>query len=245
MVDGLLSLDVWAAFLTLTVLEISLSIDNLVFIAIVSSRVEVARQQHARQLGLALALVFRVIFLFSLTWIMGLTKPVAQFGDFVLSWRDVILLGGGAFLVIKGASELVTHVLDGHEDDDRHPSHRAPTLGFAAAVAQIVVLDPVFSLDTVVTAVGITPHLPVIIAAVTISIGILMIAAGPVSRFLDRHPSAKTLALGFLVMVGIVLVADGLHQHIPRVYLYVAMGFAVAVEVLNVAYRERGWRTER
>jgi predicted tellurium resistance membrane protein TerC len=228
----------WASLLTLTALEIVLGIDNVIFLSIVTSRLPVERQRAARQIGLALAAGMRVLLLLSITWIIGLTEPVFAIGEHAVSWRDLVLGGGGLFLLVKGTMEI-------HEMTEAHVDQRRPgTTTFASAIVQIVLLDVVFSLDSVITAVGMAQHLPVMIAAVLIAVGVMLVAAGVVGEFINRHPTVKMLALSFLLLVGVALIADGLHFHIPRGYLYFAIAFSAAVEALNlIARRRRAART--
>ncbi len=231
MVEYLLNPETWAALFTLTVLEIVLGIDNLVFLAIVSSRLPPEKQQSARRIGLFFALFLRVALLMSLTWIAGLTEPVVTIVDFAVSWRDVILGVGGLYLIYKGVTEIHESVEGGSD----------PTVkGYAkywAVISQIMVLDLVFSLDSIITAVGMTNNLPVMIAAIVIAIITMMVAANGVSGFINRHPTVKMLALAFLILVGTALIADAAHFHIPREYLYFAIAFSIAVEALNMWVR--------
>jgi predicted tellurium resistance membrane protein TerC len=231
MVEYLLNPETWAALFTLTVLEIVLGIDNLVFLAIVSSRLPPSQQQSARRIGLFFALFLRVALLMSLTWIAGLTEPVVTIVDFAVSWRDVILGVGGLYLIYKGVTEIHESVEGGSD----------PTVkGYAkywAVISQIMVLDLVFSLDSIITAVGMTNNLPVMIAAIVIAIITMMVAANSVSGFINRHPTVKMLALAFLILVGTALIADAAHFHIPREYLYFAIAFSIAVEGLNMWVR--------
>ncbi|MCC6912790.1 MAG: TerC family protein [Rhodospirillaceae bacterium] len=221
--------DLWAALLTLTALEIVLGIDNVIFLSIVSGKLPAHQQQKARRIGLILALVMRVALLSSVSWIAGLTAPIVTLGDFALSWRDVVLGFGGLFLLYKGTHEIHNSM----EGDEEEEGARATTT-FAAAIMQIVVLDVVFSLDSVITAVGMTDNLPVMISAIVIAILVMMFAAEPVSAFVSRHPTVKMLALGFLLLVGMALMADAAHFHIPRGYLYFAIGFSILIESLNL-----------
>ncbi len=227
--------DIWASLLTLTVLEIVLGIDNVVFIAVVSERLPRQAAGRARRIGLALALLLRIAMLLAITWIIGLTEPIAEIEGFALSWRDVILIVGGLFLLVKGTFEIHDSVEGNHAPSGAVGEAAA----FAKVVAQITVIDVVFSIDSVVTAVGMAEHVEVMIAAVVIAIVIMMVAAGPVGAFIARHPTTKMLALSFLLLIGMALVADGLHFHIPRGYLYFAVAFSLAVEVLNVLARRR------
>ncbi len=228
MLELLTDYQIWASLLTLTALEIVLGIDNLIFLSIVSGRLPRHQQRSARQIGLALALLGRVALLFSLTWIIGLTAPVVTLGGFALSWRDIVLLVGGAFLIVKGTME-THHMLEGHEEE-----HTVGTITFPVAVMQILVLDVVFALDSIITAVGMTDVLPVMITAVVIAMLVMLLAANPVGDFVNAHPTVKMLALSFLLLVGVALIADGLHFHIPRGYLYFAIAFSALVEALNL-----------
>ena len=228
MIEFLSDPHVWASLLTLTALEIVLGIDNLIFLSIVSGRLPVHQQRAARQIGLALALLGRLALLFSLTWIIGLTEPVLSIMGLDVSWRDIVLLVGGLFLIVKGTME-THHMLEGHEQEAG-----VGTLTFGVAVAQIILLDIVFALDSIITAVGMTDLLPVMIIAVVIAMIIMLVAANPVGDFVNNHPTVKMLALTFLLLVGMALVADGLHFHIPRGYLYFAIAFSAAVEALNL-----------
>ena len=228
MVEFLSDPQVWASLLTLTALEIVLGIDNLIFLSIVSGRLPRHQQALARRLGLALALLGRVALLFSLTWIIGLTEPVLSLADFDLSWRDIVLLGGGLFLLVKGTME-THHMLEGHE-----AGAAIATITFFSAVVQIIILDVVFALDSIITAVGLAEHLSIMVTAVVIAMIVMLVAANPVGDFVNRHPTVKMLALSFLLLVGMALVADGAHFHIPRGYLYGAIAFSAAVEALNL-----------
>ena len=220
---------IWARLLTLTALEVVLGIDNLIFISVITGRLPESQQARARRIGLAAALLMRIALLASIVWIIGLTAPVFTLFDFAVSWRDLILLGGGVFLIAKGTSE-IHHTVEGGEEEDEG----SRTTSFGAAIVQIMLLDIVFSLDSVITAVGMAQHLPVMIAAVVIAMAVMLLAAEPVSRFIAEHPTTKMLALSFLLLVGVALVADGLHFHIPRGYLYFAIAFSILVEVLNL-----------
>ncbi len=223
---------VWSSLITLTVLEIVLGIDNLIFISVVSVRLPVHQRARARQIGLSLALIFRVALLASIVWIVGLTQPIFSFGEFDFSWRDAILFGGGLFLLAKGTME-IHETVEGH-DSDLAPVGGKAAVTFAGIIGQVIVLDIVFSLDSIITAVGMTQNLPVMIIAVVIAMIIMMLASEPVSKFIQRHPTTKMLALSFLLLVGMALVADGLHFHLPREYLYFAIAFSMSVEVLNL-----------
>lgn len=240
MLEFLTDPQVWMSLLTLTALEIVLGIDNLIFLSIVSGRLPLHQQRLARQIGLGLALLGRLALLFSLTWIIGLTEPVLSILGFDLSWRDIVLLLGGLFLIVKGTLE-THHMLEGHEQEAG-----IGTLTFGVAVVQIIILDIVFALDSIITAVGMTDLLPVMIIAVVIAMVVMLVAANPVGDFVNNHPTVKMLALSFLLLVGVALVADGLHFHIPRGYLYFAIAFSALVEALNLmAARARKKRARR
>lgn len=230
----------WASLLTLTALEIVLGIDNIIFISIMANRLPEHQQAKARQFGLALALISRLALLASIAWIVKLTDPIFTIFDMGISVRDLILLFGGLFLLYKGTAE-IHHTMEGHAEDGG-PSRTAATFG--GVIMQIMVLDIVFSLDSVITAVGMATQLPVMITAVIIAVAVMLFAAGPTSRFVQNHPTVKMLALSFLILVGVALIADGLHFHIPKGYLYFAIAFSVAVEMLNLAASKRRRRKE-
>ena len=233
MMDLLADPDVWLSFATLAALEIVLGIDNLVFISVVAARLPEAQQASARRIGLIAALGMRIAMLLAIAWIVGLTTPIFTISGYEMSWRDLILLGGGIFLLVKATLE-IHHTVEG---DDGAGDAKPATAGFAAAVGQIMLLDVIFSLDSIITAVGMTDQIEVMIAAVVVAIGVMMFAAEPVSSFIQKHPTAKMLALSFLLLIGVALVADGLHFHIPRGYLYFAIAFSIGVEVLNLLAR--------
>lgn len=220
---------IWASLLTLTALEVVLGIDNLIFLAILAARLPPERQARARQIGLGLALGLRLGLLAAIAWIMRLTEPVAAVAGHVFSWRDLILIGGGLFLVYKGTGEIHERIEGGGE----HAEAQAGRASFVGTVAQIAVLDMVFSLDSVITAVGMANQLPVMIAAVMIAILVMMVAAAPVSGFVNRHPTVKMLALSFLLLIGMTLIADGFGAHVPKGYIYAAIAFSALVELLN------------
>jgi predicted tellurium resistance membrane protein TerC len=236
MLDLLTDANAWAALLTLTALEIILGIDNIVFIVILTSRLDRRRSKQARAIGLSLAFAFRVMLLASLSWIMGLTQPVIDFVTVSLSWRDIILIAGGLFLLGKATREIHGEVEGEEEGDGSKASGRTSLL---AVIAQLAVIDMVFSIDSIVTAIGLADDLEVMIAAVVIAMIVMFVAAEPVGGFIERHPTTKMLALAFLLMIGVALLADGLHFHIPRGYIYTAMAFAAGVEALNVMARRR------
>ncbi len=226
---------VWASFLTLTILEIVLGVDNVIFISIAAGRLPEESRAKARMIGLTGALVLRVLLLLSISWIIGLSDPIITIWGQEISWRDIILIAGGLFLLYKASTEIFEEVEGEHDASGL----AVITAGFGAVVVQIMVLDLVFSFDSVITAVGIADHLEVMIAAVVVAIVVMMVAAAPIADFVERHPSTKMLALAFLVMVGMALVADGFHFHVERGFIYAAMVFAGAVEGLNL------WRARR
>ncbi len=230
---------VWASLLTLTALEIVLGIDNIIFISIMAAKLPVHQQKRARQVGLALALITRLMLLASIAWIATLTQPLISVFGMDFSGRDLILIGGGLFLIAKGTTE-IHHTVEGHEEEGAKPK----VATFGGVVAQIMVLDIVFSLDSVITAVGMSNHLPVMVTAVVIAMGVMLFASGPVGDFVNRHATVKMLALSFLLLVGIALVADGLGFHIPKGYLYFAIAFSALVEALNLLATSRRKRRQ-
>jgi predicted tellurium resistance membrane protein TerC len=239
-VDWLADPNIWASFLTLTVLEIVLGIDNLIFISIVAGRLPVHQQDKARKVGLSLALFMRLALLASISWIVSLTNPLFSVWGQSVSWRDIILIGGGLFLIYKGTKEIHELIEGGHDDNEGLTEAPRKKVTFAGVIGQIIVLDIVFSLDSVITAVGMADNLWVMSSAVLVAVLIMLVASGPVANFVNRHPSVKMLALAFLLLIGMVLVADGLGYHIPKGFIYAAMAFSVAVECLNlIAGRKR------
>ena len=230
----LTSPEAWLGLLTLTVLEIVLGIDNIIFISILAGKLPAAQQARARRLGLAGAMVTRIALLAALAWIIRLTAPLFHVLGRPFSGRDLILIAGGLFLLAKSTRE----IHEGLEGEAGHADMRVRA-AFAAVVGQIVLLDIVFSLDSVITAVGMARHLSVMIAAVVLAVGVMMFAATPISDFVHRHPTVKMLALSFLVLIGVSLIADGLGQHIAKGYIYFAMAFSVFVEMLNIRVRSR------
>jgi predicted tellurium resistance membrane protein TerC len=230
MMELLTSPEAWAALLTLTALEIVLGIDNVIFISVIVSRIPPAQAKRARQIGLLLALVFRIILLSVLVWLIGLTEPVVTVRDVELSWRDIILIAGGAFLIAKATHEIHAEVEASHGEPDTEPKASV----FFWAIMQIIVIDMVFSLDSIITAIGMVQDLEIMIAAVVIACVIMYVSSGPVAKFVADHPTTKMLALAFLVLIGVALVADGFKFHIPRGYIYFAIVFAAAVELFNV-----------
>ena len=230
---------VWVALLTLTVLEIVLGIDNIVFISILSGKLPASLAARARTIGLSLALFMRIGLLFSISWVIGLTAPLFTVFGHELSGRDLILIGGGLFLLAKATFEIHER-LEGEEAHGAQPR----AAGFRSVVIQIVLLDAVFSLDSVITAVGMVNELAIMVAAVLIAVAIMLVSAGPISTFVNRHPTVKMLALSFLLLIGMALVAEGWELHIPKGYIYFAMGFAIFVELLNLRVRGRHGRVE-
>jgi predicted tellurium resistance membrane protein TerC len=236
--------NVWVAFLTLSALEIVLGIDNIIFISVIANRLPLEIREKVRRFGLFFALITRILLLLSLSWVMGLTTPLFTFLEHPISGRDLILLLGGFFLLWKASKEIYTEVEVGEHDEQNEilntqtVKKTIPAL-FIGAVIQIGLLDIIFSLDSVITAVGMVDEISVMIAAVIASILIMLIAAKPIGDFVQRHPSIKVLALSFLTVVGIVLIAEGMGVHIPKGYVYVAMGFSLAVELLNIRSREK------
>ncbi|MBX3243446.1 MAG: TerC family protein [Acidobacteria bacterium] len=226
--------NIWIAFATLTVLELVLGIDNVIFISILAGKLPSDQQKRARFIGLTLALVMRVILLFSLSWVMSLTTPLMSLWGYDLSGRDLILLIGGLFLIGKS-----THEIHGSLEGEEGHAVKREYASFGAVIAQIAVLDLVFSLDSVITAIGMVDKIPVMIAAVMVSIIAMMVFAGTISDFVSKHPTIKMLALAFLLMIGFTLVVEGLHLHIPKGYIYAAMAFSVFVEFLNMKLRGR------
>ena len=229
--EWILDPEIWIGLLTLTALEIVLGIDNIVFISILANKLPAASQRKARLWGLGLAMIMRVLLLLSLSWVMGLTKPLFAIGDFAVSGRAIILIGGGLFLLAKSTRE-IHHKLEGESERSRRGG-----VSFSAILVQIVLLDLVFSLDSVITAVGMVDEIAVMIVAVIIAVAVMMIFAGGISSFIERHPTLKMLALSFLLLIGVNLIGEGLGFHIPKGYTYFAMGFSLAVEMLNLRVR--------
>ena len=238
--DLLLDPQAWIAFVTLTALELVLGIDNIVFITILVDRLPRERRELARRLGLGLAMFMRIALLLTLAWLVGLTAPLFSVLGEEISGRDLILIAGGLFLLWKATGE-IHGLMEGEEDDAGRPV--AATFG--AILAQIAVIDLVFSLDSIITAVGMVNEIPVMVAAVVAAVLLMMVAAGPIGRFVSRHPTVKMLALSFLVMIGMALVADGLDFHVPKGYIYFAMAFSVGVEMLNLRMRAKNALTGR
>jgi predicted tellurium resistance membrane protein TerC len=227
---------VWLAFVTLTALEIVLGIDNIIFISILVARLPKSQQERGRTIGLALAMITRILLLLSITWVMGLSADLFEVGGFGVSGRDIILIGGGLFLLAKSTLE-IHHGLEGV--DEEHREGGAARATFVGVITQIAIIDIVFSLDSVITAVGMADHVEVMIAAVIVAVLVMMFLAGPIGRFVDRHPTIKMLALSFLILIGMALVGEGVGFHIPKGYIYFAMAFSVGVEMLNIQVRKR------
>jgi predicted tellurium resistance membrane protein TerC len=239
--DWVINPEIWASLLTLTALEIVLGIDNLVFIAILAGRLPAEQQNRARQVGLALALITRLALLASITWFIGLTRPLFELFGYAVSWREIVLIAGGLFLLNKGTRE-IHHVLEGDapEGEEDHAIRRT---SFAGVITQIIILDIVFSLDSVITAVGMANTLWAMATAIIIAVAIMLAASGPLAEFVQRYPTVKMLALSFLMLIGMTLIADGAGFHVPRGYIYAAIGFSVGVEALNqLAARRRRQR---
>lgn len=237
--SGLLTVDNLIALLTLTALEIVLGVDNVIFISILAAKLPVEQQARARTVGLALALVTRILLLLSLSWIIGLTEPLFTLFGLEFSGRDLILLGGGLFLVAKATYEIHERL----EGETGHSSARVAA-SFTSVIIQILLLDVVFSLDSVITAVGMVDEIYIMIAAVVIAVGIMLISAGAISNFVNRHPTIKMLALAFLLLIGVNLLAEGFGQQIPKGYIYFAMAFSVFVELLNLRARGKAQPVE-
>ncbi|MBA2647839.1 MAG: TerC family protein [Pyrinomonadaceae bacterium] len=230
--DFLADPQVWIAFLTLTALELVLGIDNIIFISILAGKLPAEQQSRARYIGLGLAMVMRVILLFSLSWVIGLTAPFFTVFGQGISGRDIILILGGLFLLGKATYEIHENL----EGEQGHASARVKAT-FTSVIIQITLLDMVFSLDSVITAVGMVEQIEIMIAAVVVSIGFMMLFAAPIGAFVARHPTIKMLALSFLLLIGLTLIVEGFEVHIPKGYIYFAMGFSVFVEMLNIRIR--------
>jgi predicted tellurium resistance membrane protein TerC len=234
--EALASPEVWIALLTLTVLEIVLGIDNVIFISILAGKLPPEQRDRARIVGLSLAMFMRIALLFSISWVIGLTAPLFNILGMDISGRDIILLGGGLFLLVKATLEI-----HGKLEGEEHASGAGvKAASFAGVITQILLLDIVFSLDSVITAVGMAEDLWVMITAVVIAVGVMLLSSGWIADFVNRHPTVKILALSFLLLIGMSLIAEGLDFHIPKGYIYFAMGFSVFVEVINLRIRGRG-----
>lgn len=241
----------WAALVTLMVMEVVLGIDNLIFISILSNKLPEGQRQKVRRVGISLALILRLVLLSTIAWIVGLTAPLIDLGwvgpvgeeghpafETAFSWRDLILIAGGLFLVWKATNE-IHHSLDPQPTTDIYDKKAPIAANFAGAIVQIILLDIVFSIDSILTAVGMTGELPIMVVAVVIAVLLMLVASGPLAAFIGRNPTIVMLALGFLLMIGAMLIADGFGAHMPRGYIYAAMGFSAFVEFLNMAQRKR------
>lgn len=232
--DWITDPQIWIAFTTLVILELVLGVDNVIFISILAGKLPVAQQAKARRFGLGLAVISRIALLFSLSWIINLTKPLVSIYRFDVSGRDLIMLLGGLFLMGKATHEIHQKL----EGEEGHASTRVKP-SFAAVMVQVLLLDVVFSLDSIITAVGMVDRLPVMIAAVIVSAVLMILTAASISSFVERHPTIKMLALSFLLLIGFTLIVEGMHQHIPKGYIYFAMAFSVMVEMLNLRLRKK------
>ena len=228
--------DTWVALLTLSFLEIVLGIDNIIFISLVAGKVSKENQKKARIGGLSIALIMRILLLLSITWIIGLKEPVLELFNFELSWRDIILFAGGIFLLVKSTLEIHHKVEGQHEEKTKSATG---TMSFTTAIIQIVLLDLVFSFDSILTAVGLTDQVILMIIAVVIAIIVMMIFAKPVGDFVNEHPTIQILALSFLILIGVMLIVEAAHYHVPKGYIYFAVFFSLAIEMLNMRYRKK------
>jgi len=234
MMTWLMDPEIWIAFLTLCALEVVLGVDNIIFISILAGRLPKDQQPRARLVGLALAMIMRILLLLSISWMATLTSPLFTMFGHAISGRDLILILGGIFLVGKS-----THEIHGHLEGEEGQGTAKAAARFAAVIVQIVLLDIVFSLDSVITAVGMVNNIPVMVAAVIVAVIFMMFFSGPIANFVDKHPTIKMLALSFLLLIGVTLMADGFGQHISKGYIYFAMGFSVFVEMLNLRLRKK------
>jgi predicted tellurium resistance membrane protein TerC len=236
--EWLSSPEAWVALASLTAIEIVLGIDNVVFISVLVSKLPKEQADRARKIGLALALIFRIVLLFFLSWLIGLTQPVIDYAGFSLSWRDIVLVLGGLFLLVKATREVHAEVEGGHQS-----AASAAEGAFTWVVLQVIIIDLVFSVDSIITAIGMAQQIEVMIIAVVIAVGVMYLSSGPVSAFIAKHPTTKVLALSFLLLIGVALIADGMGFHIPRAYIYFSMAFAAGVEIVNVV--AKGNRTKK
>ena len=230
----------WVALATLIVMEIVLGIDNLIFISILTNKLPEQHRAKARRIGISMALVLRLGLLSTIAFIVQLTTPVFEIFGQAFSWKDMILIAGGLFLVWKATTE-IHHSMD-PEPEEKVSTSKVVTIGFAAAIGQILMLDLVFSIDSIITAVGMTEHLPIMIIAVVASVIVMLVAAEPLAKFINDNPTVVMLALGFLIMIGMTLIAEGFGAHVPKGYVYAAMAFSAAIECLNIARRNRHQR---
>jgi len=239
LIDWLTDPHIWASFIALSAMEIVLGIDNVVFISLLVSRMAPEQRLRARRIGLSLALIFRVIMLGGIAYIIHLTTPLFSIAGYDFSWRDLILIAGGLFLLVKGTREMHQDI-EGEEEEESTGGKVAESM--VSAILQIAIIDLVFSVDSIITAVGMAEHVEVMVAAVAVAILVMYFASEPVAAFIERHPTTKMLALSFLLLIGAALIADGMHFHIPRGYIYFAMAFAAGVEVVNVMAMRRRQR---
>ena len=242
LIDLAVSPAAWAALLTLIVMEVVLGIDNLIFISILTNKLPEAHRARTRTIGISLALILRLALLSTIAFLVSLTRPIITLAAFEFSWRDIILIAGGVFLIWKSTTEIHETMDADHEDDGQSPKppvSGTAKLSFASAIAQILVLDMIFSIDSILTAVGMTDQLPIMFVAVIVAVLLMMFASGPLAAFINRNPSVVMLALAFLLVIGVMLIADGFGFHVPRGYIYAAMGFSAFVESLNLIKSKR------
>jgi len=227
---------VWAALATLIVMEVVLGIDNLIFISILTNKLPAHQQQKGRRIGISLALILRLGLLGTVAWIVQLTEPIIEVFGKSFSWKDLILIAGGLFLLWKATKE-IHHNVDPEPDSALTKGGETATLAFGSAIVQILLLDLVFSVDSIITAVGMTEHLPVMVIAVVVAVTVMLLAADPLAKFIDKNPTVVMLALGFLIMIGMTLIAEGFGAHVPKGYIYAAMAFSALIEGLNMLSR--------
>ncbi len=225
----------WVALATLVVMEVVLGIDNLIFISILTNKLPEHQRAKARRLGIGAALILRLALLGTVAWIVKLVDPVIELFGQAFSWKDIILIAGGLFLLWKATKE-IHHAMDPEPEGDMFVG-RAATVGFGAVIVQILLLDLVFSVDSIITAVGMTPHVPIMVVAVIAAVTVMLLAADPLARFINNNPTVVMLALGFLIMIGMILIAEGFGAHVPKGYLYAAMAFSAVIEGLNMLSR--------
>lgn len=241
MFEWISSPEAWLSLVTLTGLEIVLGIDNIIFIAILVGKLPPHQRDKARLMGLSFAMITRILLLLSLFWIMKLTKPLFSVFDFTITGRDLVLILGGLFLIAKSTLEIHSNVTGEHGESHKETAKKA---NFLVIITEIAILDIVFSLDSVITAVGMADHIEIMILAVIIAVGVMMFASKSISNFVDNNPTIKILALAFLILIGFALVGEGLGLHVPKAYIYFAMGFSLAVELLNIYARKKAKRLE-
>jgi predicted tellurium resistance membrane protein TerC len=240
MLEWIASPEAWIALVSLTAIEIVLGIDNVVFISVLVARLDEKARERARRIGLSLALIFRIVLLFFLTWLIGLTAPLFEIWGEDFSWRDLVLIGGGLFLLTKATREVHAEIEGLEEGGPVQVARHA----FTWAVAQVIVIDLVFSIDSIVTAIGMAQDIEVMVLAVIIAVAVMYVSSGPVSDFVAKYPTTKMLALSFLILIGVALIADGMGFHIPRAYIYFAMAFSAGVEIFNVLARRNRQRRQ-